>query len=163
MQSTAAKPLADKVVTLGVGNEVFAIGVNSVREILDLQPLAALPNAPDFLLGIIDVRGQAVPVISLSRKLGMPPTPPSEHTRIIVTEIPVGNRLLVLGLMADRVFDVAALDDSGTEMLLEIGTRWRSDYIQAIGRRQGRFVIVFDLGHLFTHEEAALLNADLAA
>lgn len=160
MTAQARPALSDKVVTLGVGHEVFAIAIDSVREILDMQPMAALPNAPDFMLGIIDVRGQAVPVVGLARKLGMPATAATEHTRIIVTEVPVGSdqHRLVLGLVADRVFEVTALDDRATEAPPDIGTQWRSDYIQAIGRRGGRFVIVFDLGQLFTHDEAALLH-----
>lgn len=163
MSVAAAISPADKFVTLGVGHETFAISVDAVQEILDLRPMAALPNAPHFLMGIIDVRGRAVPVIGLRQKLGLATAQPSEHTRILVAEIPVADRRLVLGLVADRVFEVTALDDSGTEAPPEIGVRWRSDYIRAIGRRLGRFVIVFDLGHLFTSEEAALLAEEPAA
>lgn len=158
---TAMSP-TDKFVTLGVGHETFAVGVEAVREILDFRPMAALPNAPPFLMGIIDVRGQAVPVINLSRRLGLPAQAPTAHTRIVVTEIPVGGRLLVLGLVADRVFEVTALDENRAEAPPDIGVRWRSDYIQAIGRRSGRFVIVFDLGRLFTSEDAVLLAPDAA-
>lgn len=154
----AAKIAAiDKFVTLGVGHEVFAIGVDAVREILDLQPMAALPNAPPFLMGIIDVRGEAVPVISLRRKLGLADDVSTEHSRVLVTEVSLADRQLLLGLVADRVFEVTELDESGVEAAPEIGIRWRSDYIRAIGRRSGRFVIVFDLGKLFSSEEAALL------
>lgn len=157
MSVAASISPVDKFVTLGVGHETFAIGVDAVQEILDLRPMAALPNAPSFMLGIIDVRGRAVPVIGLREKLGLPAGAASEHTRIVVAEIPVSGRVLTLGLVADRVFEVTALDDSGVESPPEIGVRWRSDYIRAIGRRSGQFVIVFDLGRLFTGEEAALL------
>lgn len=159
MPANAAIATVDKFVTLGVGHEVFAIGVDAVREILDLQPVAALPNAPPFLTGIIDVRGEAVPVISLRRKLGLAADVATEHSRILVTEVLAADRQLLLGLVADRVFEVTELDESGVEAPPEIGTRWRSDYIRAIGRRQGRFVIIFDLGKLFSREEAALLPA----
>lgn len=157
MPAHAATLSVDKFVTLGVGREVFAIGVDAVREILDLQPMAALPNAPPFLMGIIDVRGEVVPIISLRRKLGLPADIPGEQTRILVTEIPLGGRMLLLGLMADRVFEVTALDESGVDTPPEIGVRWHSDYIRAIGRRAGQFVIVFDLGRLFSSEDIALL------
>lgn len=153
----AATATPEKFVTLGVGHEVFAIGVAAVREILDVQPVVALPNAPPFLIGIIDVRGDAVPVVSLRLKLGLGADVSTEHSRILVTEILAGDRRLVLGVVADRVFEVTELDESGIEAPPEIGTRWRSDYIRAIGRRQGRFVIVFDLGRLFSSEEAALM------
>ena len=148
MPAKAAIATVDKFVTLGVGQEVFAIGVDAVRELLDLQPVAALPNAPPFLMGIIDVRGEAVPVISLRRKLGLAADVSTAHSRVLVTEVSV----------ADRVFEVTELDESGIGAPPEIGTRWRSDYIRAIGRRLGRFVIIFDLGKLFSSEEAALLS-----
>lgn len=155
----ATRPdLADKFVTLGVGRETFAVGVDSVREILDPRPMAALPHAPAFLSGIIEVRGDAVPVIDLRRKLGFPSAEVTEHSRIVVIEVPGPERDLVLGLLTDRVFEVTALDDSTVDLPPEIGVRWRSDYIRAIGRRNGGFVIVFDLAHLFGAEEAALLE-----
>ncbi len=157
MPAHAATAASGKFVTLGIGHEVFAIGVNAVREILDLQPVAALPNAPPFLMGVIDVRGEAVPVVSLRLKLGLAADVSTEHSRILVTEIMTGDRRLVLGLVADRVFEVTELHERSIDAPPEIGTRWRSDYIHAIGRRSGRFVVVFDLGRLFTSEDAALL------
>lgn len=158
MSLDAAISPADKFVTLGIGREVFAVGVETVCEILDMQPMAALPNAPSFLMGIIDVRGRAVPVIGLRPKLGLAPKAPTEHTRIIVTEVPIDGHVLVLGLVADRVFEVTSLDDNGVEATPDIGIRWQSDYIRGIGRRAGEFVIVFDLGRLFTSDETAFLG-----
>lgn len=153
----------DKFVTLGVEGETFAVGVDSVHEILDPRPMAVLPHAPSFLSGIIEVRGTAVPVIDLRRKLGFPPAALTEHSRIVVIEVPTPERLLVLGLLADRVFEVTSLDDRSAELPPDIGVRWRSDYIRAIGRRNGGFVIVFDLVRLFSGEEAALLAQEAVA
>ncbi len=147
----------EKFVTLGVEREIFAVGVEAVREILDPRPMAALPHAPAFLSGIIDVRGDAVPVLDLRCKLGLAAAPLTEHSRIVVIEVPMPGRDLVLGLLTDRVFEVTELDDDGAGEAPDIGVRWRSDYIRAIGRRQGRFVIVFDLARLFGSDEAALL------
>lgn len=147
----------DKFVTLGVGSEIFAVGVEAVHEILDPRPMAALPHAPAFLSGIIDVRGAAVPVLDLRRKLGLDAAALTEHSRIVVIEVPMPDRALVLGLLTDRVFEVTELDDDSAGAAPDIGVRWRSDYIRAIGRRLGKFVIVFDLARLFGSEEAALL------
>jgi len=158
MANTAAMPiLGEKFVTLGVGRETFAVDVESVREILDPRPMAALPHAPPFLSGIIEVRGRAVPVIDLPKKLGFATSALDAHSRIVVVEVPLAERRVVLGLLTDRVFEVTALDDQTAELPPDIGVRWRSDYIRAIGRRNGGFVIVFDLAHLFSGAEAALL------
>jgi purine-binding chemotaxis protein CheW len=150
-------------VTLGVDREVFAVGVEAVREILDAGAIVRLPDAPAFLLGLIDVRGQAVPVLDLRVKLGLAAAPVTAHTRIIVLEVEIFDRRMVLGLMADRVFEVTHLDGGSVEPTPEIGVRWRSEYIRGIGRRGDSFVIVFDLAQLLSRDETALLDARAAA
>lgn len=148
-------------VTLGVDNEIFAVEVGKVREILDMRPIARIPNAPAFFLGIIDVRGRAVPVIDLRVKLGLKTAETTDQTRIVVLEVDLVGRSLFMGLLADRVFEVTSLDEQELEQPPELGIRWRSDYIRAIGRRNASFVIVFDLEHLLSSDEAALLVANV--
>jgi purine-binding chemotaxis protein CheW len=146
-------------VTLGIEQEVFAVPVETVQEILAMRTLFRIPDAPPYLAGLIDVRGRGVPVIDLRVKLGLPPAQATENTRILVLEVPASGRTLVLGLVADRVFEVAALDAKQIEPPPDIGVKWRSDYISGIGRRGDGFVIIFDLSRLFSAEEAALLEA----
>ena len=146
--------------TLGIDRETFAVEVETVREILDMRPVSRVPNAPLFLMGMIDVRGHGVPVIDLRVKLGLPPVPPGEHTRIVVLEFAAGAETKTMGLVADRVFEVTPLAADEMELPPEVGTRWRSDYIRAIGRHNGAFVVIFDLAHLFTTEEAAFLGTE---
>lgn len=148
-------------VTLGVDHEIFAVEVEKVREILDMRPIVRIPNAPSFLLGIIDVRGRSVPVIDLRLKLGLTARAVTEQTRIVVLEVDLEERALFMGLLADRVFEVTALDEQDLERPPELGVRWRSDYIRAIGRRNSAFVIIFDLEHLLSCDEAALLAASV--
>jgi len=159
MSETLVSRDLPQYVTLGIERETFAVEVDVVREILDMRPISWVPNAPAFMLGMIDVRGTAVPVIDLRVKLGLPPAAPTEHTRIIVLEVRFGDRLRLMGLVADRVFEVTPLADQAQEPPPEVGVRWRSDYIRAIGRRNSAFVIIFDLAHLLTSEEAALVDA----
>lgn len=146
-------------VTLGIDRERFAVPVEAVVEILDMRPAFRIPEAPPYLVGLIDVRGRGIPVVDLRTKLGLPAVPPSESTRIVVLEIPLGGRTLALGLVADRVFEVTALDDRGIEAPPDLGIGWRSDYIKGVGRRGDDFVIIFDLAHLFSTDEAAVLAA----
>jgi purine-binding chemotaxis protein CheW len=155
--TTAASRSDDQYVTLGIDGEVFAVEVERVREILDMRPISRMPNAPPFLLGMIDVRGQGVAVVDLRVKLGLPAVPPTEHTRIVVLKVPIARTVRLMGLVADRVFEVAALGADSLKGPPEIGVRWRSNYIRGIGRRDGGFVIVFDIVHLLNADEAALL------
>jgi len=155
---TEQKVLDDSVqyLTCGVGDETFALNVVQVREVLDLCPFSKIPNMPPFVRGMIDVRGQAVPVIDLRVKFGMPPTDPTDSTRIMVLEVVVGSRSLVIGALTDRVFEVTALDSTDVAPPPEIGIRWRSEIIRGIGRRHGRFVIVLNLNKVFTMEDLVM-------
>ena len=145
------------VVTLGLDREIFAVPVEDVLEILDLRPFCRLPDAPDFLAGLIDVRGVGVPVIDLRAKLGLPPAAATPSTRIIVLDVATGAGRLTLGLIADRVIEVVSLDRGRLAPPPDIGGGWRSKVIRGVGRHEEEFVIVFDLERLFTLDHAALL------
>ena len=142
-------------VTLGVADERFAVPVERVREILQVQPVARMPNAPPHFLGMIDVRGQGVSVVDLRQKLGLGECLDTENTRIIVLQVAIEGRDIVLGLKTDRVFEVTVLDGGQLEQPPEIGSKWQADCIAGIGRRNGVFVTVFDLSRLVAMSEIA--------
>ena len=146
-------------VTLALGQEVFAVPVAYVREILDYRAPFKIPEGPGYLLGLIDVRGRGTPTIDLRVKLGLPPTPPDGATRILVLDVPVGDRILGLGLVADRVIEVASFTEADIEGAPDIGVAWRSDYIAGVVRQQSGFVVLFDLPKLLTSTESALDKA----
>ena len=143
-------------VTLGVAEELFAAPVEKVQEILDMRPIARLPQAPETLLGMIDVRGQGIPVVDLRLTLGLPAMPDNENTRIIVLALTgQSGGDLRLGLRADRVFEVTILDEGELDPPPAVGGAWSGHCIAGIGRRNGRFVTVLDLERLLGSFEAA--------
>jgi len=145
--------------TLGLDRETFGIPIAHVQEILDHRPVSALPQAPAFLLGMIDVRGRSYPVIDLRTKLGLAPVEPTAATRIILLDVAVNGRATGIGVVADRVFEVTALDPGRMEDAPEVGGRWRADYIAGIGRKGEAFVVVFDLARLMAGDAPALRAA----
>lgn len=144
---------ATQFVTLGIDKEVFAVPVELVQEILDFQPVARLPHAPPYLIGMIDVRGRTVSVVDLRVKLGFPPIDATPATRILVLDLPIRGRPSLVGLVADRVFEVTALDNETMEESPEIGERWDSRSIRGVGRRGSAFVVVLDIPHLFLRDD----------
>jgi purine-binding chemotaxis protein CheW len=136
-------------VTLGVGDELFAAPVESVQEILDMRPIARLPQAPANLLGMIDVRGQGIAVLDLRLTLGLEPADNTENTRIIVLTIAPSGRGLTVGLRADRVYEVTVLDAVELEPPPAVDGARLGQSIAGIGRRNGQFVTVLDLDQLF--------------
>jgi purine-binding chemotaxis protein CheW len=147
--------------TLGIDRELFGIDIRYVREILDMRPIANLPHAPAFLLGMIDVRGTGYPVIDLRTKLGLARTDTTEATRIIILDVPLNGRALGVGFVADRVFEVTGLDSDQIEAAPNVGGRWQSHYIGGIGRKGDAFVVVLDLERLMEADGSSQL-ADFA-
>ncbi|MBW6423737.1 chemotaxis protein CheW [Rhizobium sp. XQZ8] len=145
-------------VTFSLGEEIFAVPVEVVREILDHEDPFKIPHGPEYLLGLRDVRGQGVPVIDLRLRLGMSRTEKTPHTRILVLDVPVADKVLVLGLVADRVFEVVPFRKEQIETAPDIGVRWRSDYIAGVVRRETGFVVIVDLARLFSDSGSALAH-----
>lgn len=150
-------------VTFALGDEVFAVPVTVVREILDHEEAFKIPHGPDYLLGLRDVRGQGVPVVDLRLRLGMSATVRTPHTRVLVLDIPIGERTLSLGLVADKVFEVTPFRQDAIDSAPDIGVRWRSDYIEGVVRREGDFVVIVNLARLFSDSGAALASVANAA
>lgn len=154
-----AKAAAEKqFVALSIDREVFAVPVEAVHEILDMQPVFRIPEAPNYMLGLIDLRGRSVPVLDLRAKLGLPSIPPTSTTRILVLEMNVSGRPLVLGLVADRVIEVLAFGEGDIEPAPDIGVHWHSEYISGVGKRNSSFVVIFNLAKLFSEDEVMALS-----
>lgn len=152
-------PVAElQYVTLGLGDEVFAVPVEVVREILDYKPPFGIPDGPPYFPGLTDVRGQGVPTLDLRVKLGLAHVPPGPTTRILVTDVSLSDRKLSLGLVADRVFEVVTIRSDQIEPAPDIGLRWRSEYIHGVVRRETGFVVLFDLERLLTASDAEVLD-----
>ena len=138
--------------TFGVEDDCFALPVERVREVLDVQPFSRLPNAPDYVLGLIDVRGQSLLVLDLRLKFGVPAKPATNRTRIVVVEAVIDGVLTGLGLLADCVFAVTDLEGGKLEPAPSVGARWRADFVVGVGREAGRFVVALDLDRLLQGE-----------
>lgn len=155
----ASNSSESQYVTFALGDEVFAVEVEIVREILDYEDAFKIPNGPDYLLGLRDVRGHGVPTIDLRLKLGLSRTVPTPHTRVLVLDIPLSDRLLTLGMVADRVFEVVPFRRDQIEKAPDIGTRWQSDYIRGVVRRETGFVVIIDLASLLSASDTAMFSS----
>lgn len=146
--------------TLGMDAEIYAAPVSVVREILDVRPISRLPQAPDYVLGMIDVRGDSVPVLDLRLMLEMGPGPDTDMTRIIVLTVDSGSQTHLIGLRADRVLEVTTLDHGELEPVPSLAARQIDRCVTGIGRRNGNFVTVFDIKTLLSGNKPV---AELAA
>nr|WP_235515888.1 chemotaxis protein CheW [Sphingomonas sp. Leaf9] len=152
-----------QVVTFGLGDEVFAVPVTMVREILDYRPAFRVPNGPAWMLGITDVRGQGVPMIDLRMRLGLTPVEPTLATRVLIVDVVLADRMLSLGLVVDRVIAVASFERDRLESAPDIGLRWRSNYIAGVVREPDGFVVVIDAAEVFSNDDSAIETIAAAA
>lgn len=135
--------------TLGLGGETFALDANTVHEILDLIPVTEVPGARDFVPGLINVRGRVVPLADLRVKFGMELKAPTVDSRIVVIEITLDGAPVIVGLLADKVFEVTGIGAASIEEAPEVGMQWRPDFIKGIGKRANDFVIIPNIETIF--------------
>ncbi len=144
--------------TFKLDDEVFAVDVAKVREILDFTPATKVPGTPDFMRGIINVRGNVVPVVDMRLKFGMSQTEKTVDTCIVVMEIAVDDDTTVLGALVDSVQEVFELEPSQIEPPPRIGTRWRTEFIKGIGKRNNELIIILDIDRVFLTSELSALQ-----
>ena len=144
-----------------LGEEIFAVDVAQVREILDVIAITKVPQTPDFMKGVINLRGSVVPVMDMRLKFGMPPTERTVNTCIIVMEVIQDGETMVLGSLADSVQEVLDLEPEQIESPPRIGTRLRSSYIKGMGKQNERFIIILDIDRIFSADEPEQITGTL--
>lgn len=151
-----------RYLTFRLGEELFAINVFKAREVLDLSHITRVPTAPGYLRGVVNVRGNAIPVVDLRSKFGLPQTADTLSTRIIVMDLEMDGQNVVVGGLADAVHEVLELEPQDINEPPSLGLRWRTDLILGMGRRNDRFTIILDIERVFSSEELGEL-ADASA
>ncbi len=136
--------------TFKLADEVFAVEVGKVREILEYIPITKVPRTPDYMRGVINVRGSVVPVLDLRLKFGMTATEQSIDTCINVLEIAFEEEKIVLGALADSVQEVIELEPGQIEPAPRIGTNIRTDMIKGMGKRDNGFIMILDIDKVFS-------------
>jgi len=142
--------------TFKLAGEVFALDISKVREVMDFTKVTKVPQTPDFMLGVINLRGSVVPVVDMRLKFGMTMTEKSVNTCIIIVEIELDGETTVLGALADSVQEVMDLDPDQIEPAPRIGTRLNTKFIKGMGKRDNHFIIILDIDKIFSSDELAM-------
>ena len=153
--------------TFRLAEEVYALDITKVREVLEFDKVTKVPKTPDFLTGVINLRGKVVPVVDLRLKFGMSKTEKTVDTCVIITEIQIENELTQIGAMADSVWEVIDLDPDKIEPAPKIGTQLDTRFIDGMGKHNDDFIIILNINNVFSKEEMAVVldasEADAAA
>ena len=149
----------EKYLTFHVGAEEFAIGVLNVREIMGMQDITAVPHTPQYVKGIINLRGKVVPVVDLRLKFGLPATEYTQRTCIVVVEVAGDTSRMLMGAVVDSVSEVLNVAASEIESTPDFGEGVTIPYLLGIAKSKGNVTILLDIDKVLTaHELAGIGN-----
>jgi purine-binding chemotaxis protein CheW len=144
--------------TFKLGDEIFATDVAKVREVLDFTTITKIPRTPDFMSGVINLRGNVVPVVDLRLCFEMSKTVKTVNTCVVVVEMMLDGEPTVIGALADSVEEVIDLEPDQIEPAPKIGTEIRTDFIKGMGKRDSQFIMILDIDRIFSAEELAAVR-----
>jgi purine-binding chemotaxis protein CheW len=146
---------SQQYVTFSLCDELFGVEVSRTREILSLTPVTSVPQTPEYLLGVINLRGQVVPVVDMRLKLGLMAGEDTEDTCIIVVDVQVDGDVITVGALADAVREVIDIRSDHIEPPPRLGTRLKTEFINGMGKVDEQFMILLNIDKIFSSDEFA--------
>lgn len=145
-QSAAADAAASmQVVMIGLGEEKFALDAGLVREIIDPVPTTKVAGARSFVPSVINVRGNVIPLADLRIRFGMRIGQETADTRIVVVDVNIGDESVLVGIVADKVYEVTEISHTDVQPTPRVGMHWKPEFIRSITKWREEFVIVPNL------------------
>lgn len=144
-----------QLVTFSIGEEEFGVNILKVQEINRTMEITKVPRSPEFVEGVINLRGKVIPIIDLRRRFGLSSKPEDKDTRIIVIEI----NSVIVGFVVDAVSEVLRIPASTVEPPPPVVAGVESDYISGVGQLKDRLLIMLDLDKLLSTEDLDMLSA----
>lgn len=150
--------------TFKLGEEVYGVDIRKIREVLEYTKVTSVPKTPEFMKGVINLRGGVVPVVDLRLKFGMEEKEKTVNTCIIIVEVTIDNDEILLGAIADSVREVVNLSSDQMEDTPSIGMSIRVDFIKSMGKLDDEFCMILDIDKIFSavEMEAIKQSSDVA-
>jgi purine-binding chemotaxis protein CheW len=157
----AIKAMADKegkYLTFSMADEEYGIGILKIKEIIGMMPVTSVPQTPEFVKGVINLRGKVIPVVDLRLRFGMEAIDYTERTCIIVVEIAGASGTVMIGIVVDAVSEVLNIKGEDIEETPTFGTRLNTDYILGMAKMEGGVKILLDIDKVLSAEEVSDLE-----
>lgn len=151
----ASETNTNQYLTFLLNGEVFGLVISKVREVLDFTSVTRVPQTPDYMCGVINLRGSVVPVIDLNCKFSLQQTERTVNSCIIIVEIELDNETVIIGALADSVQEVLDLEPEQIEPAPKLGVKLNTEFIKGMGKRGEEFVILLDIDKVFSADELA--------
>lgn len=139
--------------------ELFAIDIGKVREVIEFTSVTKVPQTPGFMRGVINLRGGVVPVVDLKAKFGMEETEKTIDTCVIISEVSIGEDSVILGAMADSVDEVFDLNAEDVEPSPRIGTQLNTEFLNGMGKKDDEFILILNIDKVFSVDELEAVSA----
>jgi len=149
-EMSADADISAQYLTFNLDGEAFATEIAKVREVLEYAQITPVPRSPEYMLGVINLRGNVVPIVDLRLQFDMETAAVDVNTCIIIIEIEIEGTSTVLGVLADQVQEVIELRPEQLELVPSLGTRVKNEFIHAMGKIEDKFIIVLDMQHVFS-------------
>lgn len=147
------KTLSEQYLTFNLQKELYGLDIDSVREVLEVTQITKVPQTQEYMRGVINVRGHAVPVVDLRLKFGLEQGEMTVDTCIIIVEVRIDGESIILGLLVDGVEEVLELGQDNIEPPPRFGTRINSRFMKGIGKLDEKFIIILDIQEVFSEDE----------
>jgi len=157
----AAKVMSDKeekFLTFVLAGEEYGIGILKIKEIIGMMSITTVPQTPEFVKGVINLRGKVIPVMDLRLRFGMEAMDYTERTCIIVVEIEGRAGTVQIGIVVDSVSEVLNIKSEDIEETPTFGTKLRTDYIFGMAKMEGGVKILLDIDRVLSDQEIAALE-----
>jgi purine-binding chemotaxis protein CheW len=159
---SASIPATRQYLTFKLRDEVFALDVSKVREVLDPTPITKIPRTPEFMSGVINLRGNVVPVVDLRQCLDMANTEKTANSCIVVVEVVLDGEATTIGALADSVLEVIELDSEQIQPTPRIGMHLKTDFIHGMGKRDEQIIMILDIDRVFSVDDMGTLRKEAA-
>ena len=157
----AIKAMADKegkYLTFTLAAEEYGIGILKIKEIIGMLPITSVPQTPEFVKGVINLRGKVIPVMDLRLRFGMPPIDYTERTCIIVVEIAGQSGTILVGIVVDAVSEVLNIKAADIEKTPTFGIKLNTDYILGMAKMEGGVKILLDIDQVLSRDELSVMS-----
>lgn len=161
IQQAVTENMIQQYLTFVLGREMFALNILNVKEIIEYGQLTEVPKMPVFIRGVINLRGAVVPVIDMAARFDKPSAQITRKTCIVIIEVAHAEGTQVVGVMVDAVNEVVDIESANIEPAPSFGANIRADFIEGMGKIDGKFVIILDVNNVLSMDEVAALAGNV--
>jgi Chemotaxis signal transduction protein len=144
--------------TFKIDEEIYAANVSKVLSILELTKITKIPRTPDYIRGVINLRGTVLPIVDLRIKFGLSPTEFTSNTCILVLEITMESTIVKIGALVDAVQEVLELEDNDIMPAPNFGAKFKSEFIDGMYKAENSFIMILNMDMIFTHDELTVMS-----